>query len=134
MGMNNVSVKIFYAKGLKLSLSQRTFTEAMELVWKSPAFQNHSPLKMVFTSTGKMLFMDQQAFHSFLNNKITMKELVELTECDELYRNIKEVIVTKDFSVDVGQLWKLKKETLYLVDDDNFVSSKLDLNVFEIAI
>ena len=133
MGMNNVSVKIFYAKGLKLSLSQKTFTEAMELVWKSPAFHNHSPLKMIFTSTGKMLFMDQQAFHSFLNNEITMPELVELTECDELYRNFKDVKVSKNFTVDAGHLWKLKKETLYLVDDDNFVTSELNLNVFEIA-
>ena len=121
-------IKVFYAKGIRVHLKNRTFKEAMQLIWNSPAFCEHEPLKMVFTSTGKVLFMDRNAFHAYLSGNLSMQELVELTECDELYRN------TQDFKgVETGNLWKASLNVLTLISDDEFVETHLDLKVFEVA-
>ncbi|MFA9191159.1 hypothetical protein AAGV28_07220 [Flavobacterium sp. FZUC8N2.13] len=109
-------------------MKNRTFKEAMHLIWDSPAFCEHEPLKMVFTSTGKVLFMDKNAFNSYLSGNISMQELVELTECDELYRNTQDVL-----GVETGHLWKASLNVLTLISDDDFVETKLDLKVFEIV-
>jgi hypothetical protein len=88
---------------------------------------------MVFTTTGKVLFMDRNAFHSFLEGGLTMAELIELTECDELYRNKRDFIFENGFVVDAGSLWKAHRKQLTLIDDDNLFSTNIDLTIFEIA-
>lgn len=123
-----LAIKIFYAKGIRLSMKDKTFNEAMRLIWGEPPLSNHEPFKMVFTSTGKVLFMDKNAFHSYLSGNITQQELIELTECDELYRNTQEIM-----GLDKGHLWKASKNVLTLVDDDDYIETKLDLTLFEIA-
>ena len=130
--MNN-HFRIIYAKGIRLSLKDKTFKEAMELVFRSSFANGAQPLKMVFTSTGKMLYMDKNAFEAYLNGTITMKDLIGLTEIDELYRNRKEVVSNENQTVDPGSLWKLKQKTLTLVDDDHHITHTLDLEIFEIA-
>ena len=126
--MSSVRLKIFYAKGIRVSMKDKTFNQAMQLIWGDPPFCEHEPLKMVFTSTGKVLFMDRNAFHSYLSGNLSMQELVELTECDELYRNTQEVS-----GVEKGHLWKASLSVLTLIDDDTFVETKLDLTLFEIV-
>jgi hypothetical protein len=128
-----IAVKIFYAKGIRVSMKNKTFKEAMHLIWDNPTFKDYEPMKMVFTSTGKVLFMDKQAFHSYLNGGITMQELIELTECDELYRNTKDFISEEDCFIDAGSLWKSNREELTLIDDDNIFTTKIDLTIFEIV-
>lgn len=127
-----VPVKIIYAKGIRLSMKKKTFREAMEFIWKSPAFSDYEPLKMVFTSTGKVLFMDKNAFHSYLSGNISQQELIELTECDELYRN-KVDIEHNGYEIEAGHLWKASLNVLTLIDDDNHVETKLDVTKFEIV-
>lgn len=131
--MPKVSLKVFYAKGIRVSLKDKTFKEAMQLIWNSPAFCDYEPLKMVFTTTGKVLFMDRNAFHAYLEGGLTMAELIELTECDELYRNKKDFIFEDGFVVDAGSLWKAHRKELTLIDDDNNYQTALDLTIFEIA-
>lgn len=130
---NTLSVKIFYAKGIRVSLKNRTFKEAMILIWQSPAFSDYEPLKMVFTSTGKTLYMDKQAFHSFLNSNITQQELIERTQCDDVYRNTKELLTDDGVTIDHGSLWKANHKELTLIDDDNYVTAQLNKLLFEIA-
>lgn len=127
-----VAIKVFYAKGIRVSMKNRSFNEAMHLIWDSPAFKDYEPMKMVFTSTGKVLFMDAAAFKSYLAGAITMQELVELTECDELYRN-KVDFVNAEFSIDAGSLWKASGTTLTLIDDDTYVTTHLDITIFEVV-
>jgi hypothetical protein len=128
-----VAVKVFYAKGIRVSMKKKTFKEAMHLIWDNPLFKDYEPMKMVFTSTGKVLFMDKQAFHSYLSGAITMQELIELTECDELYRNKKNFISEGDCIIDAGSLWKATRKTLTLIDEDNDLQETLDLDIFEIV-
>ena len=130
---NTISVKVFYAKGIRLSLKNRTFNEAMIFIWQSPAFKDYEPLKIVFTSTGKTLYADKAYFHSFLENNISMQELIELTQCDELYRNTNDITTDEGFIVDKGSLWKATDKEITLIDDDNHVTAKLNKLLFEIA-
>ena len=128
-----MNYRIIYPKGVRLTLKGKTFKEAMEMVWLSDIAQNREPLKVVFTSTGKMLYMDKNAFHAFLKGEITMQDLIDLTEMDELYRNKIDVLSNEKIEVDAGSLWMLRKQTLILIDEDREVTHKLDLDIFEIA-
>jgi len=128
-----VAIKIFYAKGIRVSLKNKTFQEAMILIWKSPAFSDYEPVKIVFDSTGKTLYADKAYFHSFLNGNVTMQELIELTQCDDLYRNTNDITTKEGFTVDQGSLWKSKDKELTLIDDDNQVTAKMNKLLFEIA-
>ena len=87
----------------------------------------------MFTSTGKTLYADKACFHSFLENNISMQELIELTQCDELYRNTNDITTDDGFTVDKGSLWKATDKELTLIDDDNHVTAKLNKLLFEIA-
>jgi len=130
---NTISVKIFYAKGIRVSIKNKTFQEAMILIWKSPAFSDYEPLKIVFTSTGKTLYADKPYFHSFLDGNISMQELIELTQCEELYRNTKELLTDDNITIDQGSLWKANDKELILIDNDNYVTAKLNKLLFEIV-
>ena len=129
-----VPVKIFYAKGIRVSITNKTFQEAMILIWKSPAFSDYEPLKIVFTSTGKTLYADKAYFHSYLDGNINLQELIELTQCDELFRNTKELLTDDNITIDQGSLWKANDKELTLIDDDNHITAKLNKLLFEIAI
>lgn len=128
-----MNFRIIYPKGLRLSLKDKTFKEAMEMVWLSDIANHKEPLKMVFTSTGKMLFMDKNAFHAYLRGELTMPELIELTEIDELYTNKTDVVSNERIPVDAGSLWKQRQQTLILIDDDQQVTHKLNFDIFEIV-
>ena len=130
---NTISVNVFYANGIRLSLKYRSFNEAMIFIWQSPAFKDYDPLKIVFTSTGKTLYADKAYFHSFLENNISMQELIELTQCDELYRNTNDITTDDGFTVDKGYLWKAKGKEVILIDEDNYATAKLNKLLFEIA-
>ncbi len=128
-----VSLKVYYAKSKSLTSQNRTFKDAMILIWQSEDFKDHDPLKIVFTNTNKILFADKQAFIHYLNGDFNLEALIQHTQCDELYRN------TVDFKADgsniiieKGSLWKLKNNKLLLIDDDNYVETILS-SEFEIA-
>lgn len=127
-----VEVKIYYAKDIRLILQGRTFHEAVELIYQSSPFAKYTPLKMVFTSTGKLLFMDPLAFSKYIKGEITQAELIKLTECDDIYTNKHQVTTPDYFTVDAGKLWKLKKQELSLVGNEH-ITTPLDLKVFELV-
>jgi hypothetical protein len=126
--MSSVPIKVFYAKGIRVSMKNRTFKQAMQMIWGAEPFCHHYPLKMVLTATGKVLFMDQNAFLAYLSGQITQQELIELTECDELYRNTREVL-----GIERGHLWKASLNVLTLVSDDDYIETKLDLKLFQVV-
>lgn len=128
-----VNVKVFYAKGIRVHIKNKTFMEAMILIWKSPAFSDYEPLKIQFDSTGKILYADRQAFLNYINGNVSLEELVQHTQCDELYRNTKEFKVENNLIIDAGSLWKLENKTLTLVDDDNIITTKYEISIFELA-
>lgn len=128
--MDNHEIKIIYPKGMRVTLKGTTFRKAVQIALANNNAVPDEPLKMIFLSTGKILFLDKNAFSSYLNGTITQKELIELTECDELYRNNNDMQIN-DHYIDKGSLWKGVKQQAILIDDDVYVFTKLDLNIFE---
>lgn len=125
-------VKIYYAKNIRVILQGRTFSQAMELIWQTEPFSQYSPLKMVLTATGKVLYLDKTAFSKYISGEITQQDLIGLTQCDEVYRN-KHQITTSDFyTVDAGKMWKLKQKTLHLAENEQ-IETPFDLQVFELV-
>lgn len=49
------------------------------------------------------------------------------------YRNTNDFRVDDLETIDAGSLWRLIGDKLFLVDEDRFVETDLDLNLFEIA-
>lgn len=49
------------------------------------------------------------------------------------YRNTVDFLSIHQETIDAGSLWELKGEKLILVDDDNYVETDLDLEVFQLA-
>ncbi|MBW4362497.1 hypothetical protein [Flavobacterium taihuense] len=128
-----VNVKVFYGKGIRLSIKNRSFKEAMNLIWVSPAFSNYEPLKIVFPETGKILYANKQVFINYINGVYTLEELIQLTQCEELFRNKKDFHAPDGTIIDAGSLWKLENKILYLIDDDNYYTTKYEISIFEIA-
>ena len=56
---------------------------------------------------------------------------MELTLCDGLYRNTSALLTDDYQTVDEGELWKCNGNKLTLLDDDNHITSHLDLGVFQ---
>lgn len=47
------------------------------------------------------------------------------------YRNKKDFLTSDNFIIDEGSLWNFSNGKLILLDDDNFVETDLDLNLFQ---
>jgi hypothetical protein len=54
-----------------------------------------------------------------------------LKENSIAYRNKIDFITIHQETIDEGSLWELKGQKLILVDDDNYVETDLDLNIFQ---
>ncbi|MDM1536384.1 hypothetical protein [Myroides odoratimimus] len=125
-------VKVYYAKDIRVVLQGRTFKEVMELIWTAEPFAKYTPLKMVFTATGQLLFLDPLAYSKYAKGEITQEELIRLTGCDDIYRN-KKTFTTPDFyTVEKGNIWMARKKVLSLVDHPE-ITAPLDLEVFELV-
>ena len=126
-----VEVKIYYPKNIRLILQGRTFQEAIDLIYNAEPFAKYSPLKMAFTATGEILFMDELAFSKYLAGEITQEDLIRLTECEDIYRNKYSITTPDHYTVDAGKTWKLKKHELSLATHP-YITTPLDLEVFEL--
>lgn len=131
--MSKMEIKVFYAKGIRLHLANRSFKEAMNLIWISPAFSDYEPVSIYFPATGKVLYADKPAFLDYLNAEISIDTLIKLTECDNMYRNTTDLKTEEGLVVDKGSLWKAIGKELTLIDDDYDVTAVLNKLLFEIA-
>ena len=125
-----LEVEVLYTGGVKLNLKNKSFKEIVQFIAQMPGLKDYDPLQLKF-STGKVLYYDKAAFTQYLEGNIEQPELVELTECEGLYRNKTQLVLDDGTEVDAGQLWKLQHEYLIMVDDDEYVSSDFDPNAFE---
>ncbi|MDR6844535.1 hypothetical protein [Flavobacterium granuli] len=129
---SQVNIKVFYGKGIRVHIKNKSFEDAMNLIWISPAFSDYEPLKIQFDSTGKTLYADRQAFVHFLKGNTDLETLIEHTQCEELYRNTKDFKAENNLIIDAGSLWKLENKTLILIDDDHVITAKpSEISIFE---
>jgi hypothetical protein len=54
------------------------------------------------------------------------RELIELTQCDDLYRNTNDILTDDHIIIEKGYLWKANDQEVTLIDDDNYASAQLN--------
>jgi hypothetical protein len=124
------AIEFIYPTGAKLSLNDKSFREAIKFVLNGQFIKN-TPIKVVFPTTKKVLYFDDDYFRSYIQENITQEELIELTQCDGLYRNKAYLNLQGYGSIDAGALWKSQKGELFLIDRDDLVSTKYDVDLFQ---
>lgn len=124
------AIEFIYPTGAKLSLNDKSFREAVKFVLNGQFIKN-TPIKVVFPTTKKILYFDDDYFRSFIQENINQEELIELTQCDGLYRNKGHIYVHPYGSIEQGSLWKFQNGELYLIDKDDMVITKLDEDSFQ---
>lgn len=102
----------------------KSFREAVAFVVKSKMVFNNEPFKVEFTKTNKVLYFNKSAFYAYFDNELSEPELLQLTQCDGLYRNNTKLKTNTNEEIDKGALWMLRDKFLYLIDDDDTVKSE----------
>jgi hypothetical protein len=127
------SFVFYYSPTIKLETKQKNFGQAIDFVLARHEPTEFTPYKMVITSTGKTLYFDEGFFKEFNLGNISKQELIELTECDGLFRNKEEIGLIGKLTIDAGSLFKRIDDKLILVDDDNYIAIEYpDANFYEI--
>lgn len=127
----SVSVKVYFGKGISVSISNKSLRDALFLVYRTPVFEDYEPLKLIFKSTGKVLYMDRNVFMAFLDNQIDMQELIEKTECLDVMRNTKQLKTEDGEVLYEGSLWKKTAKEMILINDDEYITAPKAPLLFE---
>lgn len=125
-----LKVKFIGEKNITLEISADTFKECIKLQ-RSEKFKAFSPIAFR-TQSGALFCYDENIISHFVNSdEMSISELVENSGCKALYRNRHQIITDDSFTVDPGYLWKQINNHLILVNDEAFVESEIDENLFE---
>lgn len=126
-----VDIKVYYGEGISLTLKGNSFIKSMLIAWGGVIGETQEPIKIEFLSTGKVLYAHKETFMAFLQKEISMEQLIESTNCDDVYRNNQE-IVYEYLIIDPGQLWLRHKNKMVLVNDDDFLDINWNENQFAV--
>lgn len=121
--MSSVAIKVCFGKGVSVSITNKSFKEALVLIYRSPAFSVYDPIKLIFKSTGKVLYMDRNVFNAFLDKQIDMEELIEKTQCLDVMRNTTNLKTEEGEVLYEGSLWKMTAKEMVLISDDEYITS-----------
>jgi hypothetical protein len=58
--------------------------------------------------------------------EITQQELIELTQCDDLYRNTNDILTDDHIIIEKGYLWKANGHEVTLIDDVMLVRNSIN--------
>lgn len=94
--------------------------KSMLIAWGGVIGETQEPIKIEFLSTGKVLYAHKETFMAFLQKEISMEQLIESTNCDDVYRNVLPVYY-QGHEVEQGYLWIRHKNKMVMVDDDDFL-------------
>lgn len=120
--MPNPVLTFHYGKDVKLTTKSKSFKEAIKFVLERKEPTDFTLIKMVAESTGKTLYFDENKFKAFLQGEYTETEIIEATQCEGIFRNTEDIIISKDDVIDSGALWKLMDKHYVLIDDDRFLA------------
>ena len=125
-----LKIKFAYHDGSVLTITNKSFKEAVATALNKELFKQ-TPIKVVFPNTKKILYFDDNLFSSYLQNQIEQPELIQLTQCEGLYRNKVKLLTNTHEDIDPGTLWKRNGNTLQLVSTDDSVTSEFIDDLFE---
>jgi hypothetical protein len=123
--MDNLNVIFHYVGGKTMSVKGRNFKDAVRIAISVPGLI----IKVVFSS-GKILYFNFSLFHQFLSDEISFIELITLTECNGIYRNLEELKIDKHCQVDAGSLWLRKKNKVELANSDTYIEINFTQDYF----
>lgn len=124
-----VDIKVYYGEGISLTLKGNSFIKSMLIAWGGVIGETQEPIKIEFLSTGKVLYAHKETFMAFLQKEISMEQLIESTNCDDVYRNNSEILCN-DGVFENGYLWIRQKNKMVLVNNDDYVETKFNENQF----
>jgi len=126
----NFKVKFIGLKGTSLEVTATDLKNCIQLQ-RSEKFNAFSPIAFR-TQSGALFCYDENIISHFVNSdEMSLSELVENSGCKALFRNRHQIVTDDSFTVDPGYLWKQINNHLILVNDEAFVESEIDENLFE---
>jgi hypothetical protein len=126
-----VNIKVFYPKDISLTLKNKTCKEAIQLAWDFVAGPADEPIKFKFLSTNKVLYAHKETFMAYLDDTLSLEELILATQCDDVYRNSQEISFDGAI-IDEGFLWLRHQNKMVMADDDHFLD--IDWNEKEFTV
>lgn len=127
---NRFKVKFSGLNSTTLEISGQTLKNCLE-IQRSEKFKAFTPIAFR-TQSGALFCYDENIISHFVNSdEMSISELVENSGCKALYRNRHQIVTDDSFTVDPGYLWKQINNHLILVNDEAFVESEIDENIFE---
>ena len=132
--MSKLKSKIVYAGGKTVTVTD-TLEGIVEMMLTNETLKKYTPLKVYFPDApdGLVLCYKHNVFAGFHDGSVHYSELVEATQCADVYRNTIDLDI-HGVTVDAGCLWMLRDKELTLVDDDAHVTYPLTKLAFEIAL
>lgn len=125
-----LKVKFLAEKNVSLEISGDNLRDILRMQ-RNEKFKAFSPIAFR-TQSGALFCYDENIISYFANSdEMSISELVENSGCKALYRNRHQIITDDSFTVDPGYLWKQINNHLILVNDEAFVESEIDENLFE---
>lgn len=128
--MPNIVIKITYSDGTSLEQNNKSFKAMIKLAFIIGEQNCIQPLKVLFPTTGKVLYFDDTLFRSYINEELEQPDLIDQTQCEGLYRNRAELILSDKSIIDPGALWKKFGKNLILIDADEYITSPLNEKAF----
>lgn len=126
-----VDIKVYYGEGISLTLKGNSFIKSMLIAWGGVIGETQEPIKIEFLSTGKVLYAHKETFMAFLQKEISMEQLIESTNCDNVYRNVLPIYYQGN-EVEQGYLWIRYQNKMILIDDDDHIDTTWNPEVFEV--
>jgi len=128
---NKVQLQVIYSQGIKLTISNKTLKEAVRLFMDGEPFKDFGPEKVIIKNKNLTLLFDRQTFNAYLKNEISEDELIKELDTFFYYRNTNDFLTDDGQTIDADSLWKRQGQTLYLVDEDNFVECDWNSKLFD---
>lgn len=126
-----VNIKVFYPMGITLTVKNKPCKEAIKRAWDFVAGPDDEPIKFKFLSTNKVLYAHKETFMAYLNDELSLEELILATQCDDVYRNNQEISLDGAI-IDEGFLWLRHQNIMVMADDDTFLD--IDWNEKEFTV
>jgi len=127
-----LNLKVHFTKGEVLTITNATFEDAVKKMFENMTFESQ-PLKVVFPTTNKVLYFDQNAFYAFHKKELTQIELLEKTQCNNLWRNKRVIETNLGATIDPGTLFLQRNDCFILAETDDYFETKHHHDLFEIV-
>lgn len=130
--MIKLTAEVTFMQGT-MTIQDKTFMQIAYTVFTADHGTKLVPLKIVFPQSGKVLYANEDKFHAFINGQISQENLIKETECDNLYRNKKELFC-KDSGVIIeeGSLWMKKGKDCILIHEDEHLTHPYNEDIFNL--